>query len=473
MNLSRYLVSVAFVIQIFTASGQTATSIANGPWLSPFTWNCTCVPTPGYTVIINHHITLNTSFEIPSGSITVNTSASLIQDANRDILINGGSLTNNGKTQFRYLEITSGSVTNTDSLELKSFLNYGSITNSGSITKLDSFLNIGIINNSGTIQSGKFFNQDSLLNNGIFTGVDSFYNNGRLRNNGSITTPTFTNNNILNNTGSISGVDSMTNSGTFHNYISGVMNADSVWNPGSFTNEGTVRNKSFLNTTSMVNTGYWGFIDLYNTGTVVNSDSMQGLHSLYNFGRITNLVGGRVLLGGSFWNVDSFGNHPMFDNEWIVLIDSNWYNGDTVRGTTGKFRVAFESTNTGVMLGSFDFCDLTPPASAPFVDINTGYISPGITWCQDTTTDIKNVLYQGDIFLFPTVTNDLVTLTIPQPDVKNVSWTIYDISGRPVMRPGLESSYVQQIHTSPLASGMYIIRVSINGSFIERKFIKL
>ena len=450
---------------------------------------------------------------------------------------------------------------------------------------------------------------------------------------------------------------------------------------------------------------------------------MLGLHSLYNFSRITNLFGGQVLLGGNFWNVDSLNYHAMFDNESIVRVDSNWYNGDTVKGVSGKFTVAFETRNTGLMLGSFDFCDLTPPVSPPFVDLNLGNISSGITWCQpfssltapggvgnltgnsilqlwvrateanvvsngtpvdtlfdlsgagnnlvaqttssrpvmsinqinglpiiqfngsdqylshplsdssfinsaatifvvvstnsshalvsiasdsanngfvfyngspyhqsdeqnyssrtdrcpendssrftylcsvygtsdtdlncfndgipssrplsvtgspvdytqalrsvylgqkqllhpgdflngkvaevigyntsldstqtsaveqylfnryhitsgcyDTTaTGIRDELYGNNIMLYPTITNDMITLAIPQPDTKNVSWMIYDISGRPVMKKGIESvsSYVQQIHTSTLASGMYIIRVCINDKFIEKKFIKL
>src|SRR3989304_8258809 len=89
----------SFLLSVISFAGfsQTATSIANGNWMNPFTWNCTCIPLPGYSVTINHSVALDTSWYVPSGGITINSGGSLIKNnSSRDLLVNGGSLTNNG-----------------------------------------------------------------------------------------------------------------------------------------------------------------------------------------------------------------------------------------------------------------------------------------------------------------------------------------------------------------------------------------
>src|SRR3990170_1480808 len=113
----------SFLLSVISFAGfsQTATSIANGNWMSPFTWNCTCVPLPGYSVTINHNVALDTSMYVPSGGITVNAGASLTgNNAFRDIWVNGGSFTNNGTVNVRYLWTQTGSLANSGTVTLQS-----------------------------------------------------------------------------------------------------------------------------------------------------------------------------------------------------------------------------------------------------------------------------------------------------------------------------------------------------------------
>jgi hypothetical protein len=124
-------IALSFIPKANTA--QTATSIANGNWTNPLTWNCTCVPINGYNVTINHNVTLNTSMAFSSGGITVNNGASLIQDAslNRDLWINGGAFQNNGTTDFRNLLFSEGMGTNAGNLNLVAFSCLDTFNNSG------------------------------------------------------------------------------------------------------------------------------------------------------------------------------------------------------------------------------------------------------------------------------------------------------------------------------------------------------
>lgn len=387
MKILRLFLFVACCIVIQNLFSQSATSITNGPWVSPFTWSCTCVPLPGYTVTINHHVTLNTSFQLPSGGITVNAGGTLVQDSARDMLINGGFIVNHGTVDFRYLLLQNGYVTSTDTLRLKSFANYGSIENSGVLHRVDSFFNVGFIHNTGLVLTKKFQNNDTLINDGLFAEVDSFFNMSFILNNDSIITPTFlTSGNLINN-GQITGVDSFTNTGVLTNNATGVIDADSMLNSGTLINQGILHTTAFASIGNIQNAGALTFYDAYNINLFTNTGSLNGTHSLLNTGRFVNAVGGNVQLGGSFMNVDSLYHDAAFINNGVMAVDSDWYNADTVAGGFGSFTVALQSGNSGRMNGSFDFCDLTPPPSSPFIDNNTGTISPQITWCTPQAPD--------------------------------------------------------------------------------------
>lgn len=376
-----YLAFAMFFVMV-NGFSQSATSIANGPWLSPFTWNCMCVPTPGYTVVINHQVTLNTSFQIPSGGITISPGASLLQDTARDIMISGGFFVNNGNVNFRYLLLQTGSLTNNDSLRLKSFANYKKFINSGVVYKVDSFYNMGYLHNSGTVSVKKFQNSDTLINDGLFIEVDSFYNMSFLHNNDSIITPTFFTTGKLINNGTIAGVDSFTNAGILNNNLQAVIQADSMLNMGTLTNAGNMQHNAFVNMGTISNAGLMTFFDAFNLSQFNNTGAMTGAHSFLNLGRFNNAIGGNLSLGVNFLNADSIQHDASFFNNGIVVVDSNWFNADTVSGFFGSFVVSDSSGNSGLMLGSFDFCDLTPPATAPYIDVNYGTISSQITWCS-------------------------------------------------------------------------------------------
>ncbi len=98
-----------------------------------------------------------------------------------------------------------------------------------------------------------------------------------------------------------------------------------------------------------------------------------------------------------------------FINSYDVKVIDSWYNTDTNYGTnTGTFTVSDNSADSSEILGSFKFCDLTPPESTPFIDFNTGSISYNIIWCA--TISVQELFQTGNVTYFPNPSNKRFTI---------------------------------------------------------------
>lgn len=319
-------------IFIFLSSGlfsQTATSIANGNWTNPLTWNCTCVPVSGYNVTINHNVTLNTSMVFNAGGITINNTGSLIQDAslNRDIWINGGFFNNNGKANFRYFLVSAGSLLNPGSFTVSAFTHSVTFSNSGNI-QMDSMYVAGNLTNTAT---GKITG-DSITNALGFTLV----NNGRINVNWSLNNGVFLNYNYH-------GGYAFTNTFMYLNVDSLILTG-SLWNKGDLYNgsTGKVRlTKNFHNyhpskTARFENDGNVTVLDSwYNTDTVkggasgyfqvadtsANSGFMKGNFTFcdltpatsnvdFNSGSIAGTINFSCVMGIKENELEAFGIYP-------------------------------------------------------------------------------------------------------------------------------------------------------------------
>lgn len=154
--------------------GQTKTSVTNGDFYNPLTWDCFCLPASGDNVVINHDLTMNTGIYYTAGTITINPSGSLTQTGiNRDIWIDGsGRFINHGDVHVRYF--------------LTSQWTY--LENNGNFNNIDSMLTQGVVNNSGTINVYDFLN-DHVANFGNFGTMNiqhNMNNQGNFDNYGSI-----------------------------------------------------------------------------------------------------------------------------------------------------------------------------------------------------------------------------------------------------------------------------------------------
>lgn len=255
-------------VNIFTLCGlsQTTTSVANGNWTNPLTWSCTCVPTPGANVTINHNVVLNTSFGYSTGSITINSGGSLLDDViGRDMWVNGGAFTNNGNVDVHYLLNSSGTFINSGTITARAISNSIGFTNTGIFQNIDSMLNNAVlINNGSFLNLDSITNNVSFVNNGICT-FNQFTNNGTYINNNNLTFTDITNNGILTNSDSINGLNSM-------------------WNLGKITNNANAYltlNKSLLNRN--LPSG---------TASINNNGRIKILDSYYNYDTISGTTGG-------------------------------------------------------------------------------------------------------------------------------------------------------------------------------------
>jgi hypothetical protein len=281
--MKKLLQILIFTFLTVSLKAQTATSIANGNWTNPLTWNCTCVPTTGYNVTINHSVTLNTSLVFGSGGVTINNTGSLIQDAslNRDIWINGGSFNNIGKANFRYFLISSGGMANSGSFTVSAFTNSVSVINIGNIQMDSMYVAGNFYNNS----PGKIIG-DSITN---ATGA-TFTNQGIVNVTWSLNNGNFINDNYH-------GGYAFTNNGTYNNNDSLILTG-STWNKAKFNNNtsGKVRlTKNFHNytpgnTAAYVNAGYVTVLDSW-----YNTDTVRGTSTGYFQVQDTSANSGRMI----------------------------------------------------------------------------------------------------------------------------------------------------------------------------------
>ena len=471
-----YTLLLAVLISV-NLSAITYTSAQNGNWTNPTTWSPTGVPVPGDIAIINHAVVLNTDFAYTVGSIIVNASGSLVHDATgRDIWVNGvnASLTNNGTTTIRNLLLSIGSYTNTGAFNAKIFANFITANNTatGIINGVDSMYNDGTINNNGMFHVMAFFNDSTINNYGIIQGlttvVDSMYNKGH----------------ILNDVGATIFADSCTNDGTF-------------WNDGrllfnQFTNlSGNFTNQDYMQLVDMTNIGTFNNNDsviignditnlgsiqnlwsakiiqvnnIHNKGNLINASYINASESIHNEGDFYNQNGAILDLGVSLLNADVTNFDATFNNNGTVTMGDSFFNFDTITGgATGSFRVQDSSVNytNGYMIGSFDFCDLTPPVTPIKIDFNLGSVDANITYC--TVTGIVNEVNVETITIYPNPTTGLLNVTSNE----NITIEIYNVLGEQLL-----NTRRKNIDISAYDNGMYVVYVKDeSGEIIQQSKI--
>ncbi|MDD3876215.1 MAG: T9SS type A sorting domain-containing protein [Bacteroidales bacterium] len=353
-------VLIAFLVISFTDTvNAQITSIANGNWTNPLTWGG-IPPLPGSTVIINHTVTLDTSYAYTTGSITVNSTGSLI-----------------GNSPMRALALYGGALT---------------VTGNFNIPRVA--LGAGTIINNGT------FTSDSLYNNASFT----------------------------NNANAILNADQLMNdvSGVFIN--SGSVLASNVLNLASFTNNLNIQTNDFLNSKSFINSA--------SAELIVNHD---------------------------FLNKDTLATPAVCQNDGMVRVGNDWKNDDEINGT-GRFCIAHNTNNTGLMTGTFDFCDL----SGGNLDLNTGTVDLTITYClYSCTTGFDEVLTKH-ISYYPNPSSETVVFNVSDTD-DDFLLELFDINGKTVF------NQITNNHTENslalVSKGLYFYKLTLSDGIFTGKLL--
>ena len=199
------LLLIALLIP-FINSAQTKTTVANGNFYNPGTWDCFCLPANGDNLIINH--TLNMDFDIyyTSGQITINA---------------GGSFTEGGTDRNFWADGT-GTLINhgTFTAHLVAFSPGATLTNSGNFIGIDSLWNQGTFTNTGTAGILDFWNDQTatFTNTGNLSNSDSLFNQGVFTNGGSATIYDVLNDEMaqFSNSGDLTILNNMNNQGYFN-----------------------------------------------------------------------------------------------------------------------------------------------------------------------------------------------------------------------------------------------------------------
>lgn len=294
--MKKRLLPFCFLLAATANAQQTIHSVSNGAATNPFIWDCTCFPTTDDIIYVDHQVTMNTDWAITSGGkIEVSAGASLVQDMDRQLLVdgNGSQLVVIGTAGFTDIAFTNGaSGSNTGQFAVDRGLYFGagtSFNNASIISGIDSLLAEGTFTNSGSFYVGNF------LNTGTFT-----------------------------NTGHIAS-DSMGNTGTF-NANDGYLTIATFGSTGTFT----MANNGFMDVS-----GNW-----YNAGDFIIGSGLS------------------LFVGGNAYTGDTLGGTATLTNNGAMAVTGDFASSDNVNGS-GDICVGNDSYNGGVITGTLDFCDAT------------------------------------------------------------------------------------------------------------------
>jgi hypothetical protein len=176
-------------------------------------------------------------------------------------------------------------------------------------------------------------------------------------------------------------------------------------------------------------------------------------------------------IGSDFMNSDSASYFAHFINDGYMYTGGDWMNTSIIEGYTGSFEVELASTNTGSFIGTFDFCDLTPPASWPYIDYNSGVLGDSITFCGVLAID--DIEITENISINPNPIQDIGYIVLNTDKTVEYSINIFDISGKRVKSySGIEFNTIT-IDGTDLSNGIYTVEMIINNKNVyNQKLIK-
>lgn len=236
--------------------------------------------------------------------------------------------------------------------------------------------------------------------------------------------------------------DSLLNYATITNNSSATINATQFMNNtgGSITNNGTISTFNFLNLETISNTGTIGATDMTNSKTLTNS-STGVMSILYNF-----------------LNSDTLASPAIFTNDGSVTVGHDFQNGinpSTIQGS-GRFCVQNNTWNRGTMTGTFDFCDQT----GGNLDLNTGSIGSGITYCAfPCGLGIEKLSESISFSVYPNPFSSQATLHTDYL-MQDATLTIVNCYGQTVEQITNISGNTITLSRENLSNGLYFIRLT-------------
>lgn len=278
----------------------------------------------------------------------------------------------------------------------------GSLT--GDVATRSFALTGGSFSNSGTMTVGNFYHGGGTFSNtGTLTSLNAFISDGS-----AITTTTGTFN--VNDTLYINSGATLNANGTIY--------AKTTATAGHLNNYGTFTGDDVLNSGVLGNTSGPGMdiANLYTSGTVNNNSKIHCSLDVWNSEIFTN--GNLIVIDRNYWNGDTISGTATFTNNGTISIAMDLNNSETMDGS-GDYCVSGTSSNAGSVTGTLDVCDL----SGTNFDNNFGTIAGTVTFCSAGSCSIgiaeygllEHAVYPNpfnNVVNFDTKENGLYTLTV-------------------------------------------------------------
>lgn len=316
------------------------------------------------------------------------------------------------------------------------------VTASGTLTgdvatRIVGVTGTGSFHNSGTVTMGNFVasNGASIVSNAGTMNIDLGW---------------YTTCFVSNNTNAlIHGIDSM-----FHDQ-------------SGFFNGGHVVADNFLNNGEFDNLPNAGLttINFANTDTFRCSGGSVSVTNFYNPGYYTMWNNSTMVCANNWANGDTVNADAVFHftgASALVSIGGNFLNIDSIKGGAGNaICVTDSSANTGVMDGSFDFCDHSP--FQPNIDLNLGIMASGITYCgtNGCNTGIAS-FKEVAMEIYPNPSEGEFYVSLPREVDQGVLHVI-DISGRRVHTSNVYGKYTNRIQLDRIRPGVYFVDLTGDG----------
>lgn len=346
VSQAKYLLLFLLVVFSFLfVRATTYTTISNGNWSNPNTWDANGSPGTYWgaddQVVIAHDVHLNQSIGY-AGSMTIQSSAFLYTTSNNLAVYNGGSINAQGKLQLNSYTLNGNtSAIHASEVDLNGSFTIGS--NSTATFNDTVSINGNFTNNNGTVIFNNSLDIDGFLrnNNGQLTLNGETSVNGDLANNNSsadiyVNNELNVNGNMQNNSGARLHIDNTATinlNGNFSNNSSSTVNIDGRFNIGG---------------------------NMANNGGTVNADGVVD-------------VSGNLTQNGGVYN-----------NNGVTLVEgTTTVNGPGPMNGTGLLRTN-DLINYGSIAGTIDICNLDDTAMPS--QVGGGNYDPTVTYCNESAS---------------------------------------------------------------------------------------
>lgn len=386
---------------------MSVTSVMDGDWEDPSTWDCSCVPGNSAHVQVDHYVFINGILSKGSGSLTIGPTGAI--DAFDPVFL-GCEVTNYGYMSLWGLYIT------WDPLP---------------------FENLGILDCWQLVNEREgFYNAFSLM------VVDTLFNHASL----------------INGPGGYVDGYAIVGAGLFENFnvasFFGHAEPD-TW----FINHDTldIHGSTGSGSRSILNEGHLSLHDM-------TIDTLLNMGSINSW--TTTLAA--YYEGEGYWYFQPFGQDLFIGSAATMIVDApgwiNVSNGDlVVEGIldgNGCVRVYGLTENQGTITGTIDLCDLSPTTTVPpILDVNAGTVTAGVTFCAGTgcITEIAERDPLSSIMIMPVPVNDRCEVRGIPPGHVNVK--VLGVDGTPILSASGPADDRMILDLPNLAAGVYLVRV--------------